>query len=205
VLHAEPFRPPSHELQPTPQAGELDRWMETGTMRLAFIYGAPATGKQTIGREVARLTAFKLYHNHLAVDLALALFDQFDDPHFMQLCQRIDLDDFDVAAQAQLPGIVFTYAYGGPLSDPFIDEVIRRYPREVHFVHLSCNIEELKRRVVSKERERYQKVRDPAILLHAIAAIDYAKDIVHPHHLAIDTTHLPAQAAACQIIEHFGF
>ena len=41
----------------------------------------------------------------------------------------------------------------------------------------SCSIEELKRRVVSEERGNYRKVRDPDILLHAMAAIDYAKEI----------------------------
>lgn len=61
-------------------------------MKLIFIYGAPATGKLTVGRELAAQTGYKLHHNHMAVDLGLALFN-YDNPEFLRLCQRINLED----------------------------------------------------------------------------------------------------------------
>jgi shikimate kinase len=169
-------------------------------MKLVFLYGAPATGKLTVGRELAVLTGYKLHHNHMAVDTALALFD-YDDPHLLQLCQEINLLVFNAADQAKLTGLIFTFAYGSSLDDPFLDEVIRRYQNNVYFVHLVCEVDELKRRVVSTERQRYRKVRDPNILLHALARIDYAKDISHPHHMTVDTTHMPPRDAARRIME----
>lgn len=39
-----------------------------------FLHGPPAAGKYTIGRELARLTGWPLFHNHLVVDLLLGLF-----------------------------------------------------------------------------------------------------------------------------------
>ncbi len=36
-------------------------------MRLVFIYGPPGVGKLTVARELAALTGFKLFHNHLTV------------------------------------------------------------------------------------------------------------------------------------------
>lgn len=41
-------------------------------MRLLFLHGPPATGKYTVGRELAALTGWELYHNHLVVDEVLA-------------------------------------------------------------------------------------------------------------------------------------
>jgi hypothetical protein len=159
-------------------------------MKLVFLYGAPATV----------LTGYKLHHNHMAADTALALFD-YNNPHLLRLCQEINMLVFDAADQAGLPGLIFTFAYGGPLDDSFLDEVIRRYKSNVYFVHLVCDVDELKRRVVSTKRQQYKKVRDPNILLHALAAIDYARDIVHPHHITMDTTHLPPRDAARRIME----
>jgi len=42
-------------------------------MKLLFIYGRPAVGKLTVARAVAERTGGRLFHNHLAVNLALSL------------------------------------------------------------------------------------------------------------------------------------
>jgi len=171
-------------------------------MKLIFIYGAPATGKLTIAKELATLTGYRLHHNHMAIDLALALFD-FDDPNFLRLCQRINLDVFEIANQAKLPGLIFTFAYGGAFDDRFIDEVLSRYRSTALFVHLSCEINELKRRVLGQDRQAYKKVTDVTVLMRALEVIDYAKPVVHSRHLAIDTTNLLPQDAVRKIVEHY--
>ncbi len=172
-------------------------------MKLVFIYGAPATGKLTIGKELADQTGYKLHHNHMAVDLGLALFS-YEDPNLAALTQHVDMCVFEIAAAAKLAGLVFTFAYGGPNSDPFIDKVIKTFDSDLCFVHLSCDVAELRHRVKSKDRRKYRKVTDPDILMRAMEAIDYAKNIAHPNHLSLDTTDLPPAKAARQIADHFG-
>lgn len=49
--------------------------MELIIMELIFIYGPAVVGKLTIGRELAKLTGFRLFHNHLTVDAIMAVFD----------------------------------------------------------------------------------------------------------------------------------
>lgn len=171
-------------------------------MRLIFIYGAPGVGKLTVAKELAGLTGYRLHHNHMAIDLALALFD-FDNPNFLRLCQRINLDVFEVANQAKLPCLIFTFTYGGSLDDQFINEVISRYESDALFVHLFCELDELKRRVITEERQTYKKVTDVTVLMRALDVIDYAKPIAHSHHLAIDTTTLQPEDAARKIVEHY--
>ncbi len=169
-------------------------------MKLVVIYGAPATCKLTVGKRLAHLTSYKLHHNHMAIDLALALF-AFDDPYFLQLCQRINLATFELAATAELSGLIFTFTYGGLGDDPFIHQVIQEYEGNLYFVHLRCDNEELQRRVAGQDREQYHKVRDPKILMRALATIDYDRDIEYPAHLSIDTTKVPPDDTARAIIE----
>lgn len=53
-------------------------------MKLLFHYGPPAVGILTVAREVAALTGYRLFHDHLTVNLALAVFD-FGTPGFIAL------------------------------------------------------------------------------------------------------------------------
>ena len=57
-------------------------------MKLAFIFGLPAVGKLTIARELAERTGWRLFHNHEAVDAALAR-HEFGTPGFVALREEI--------------------------------------------------------------------------------------------------------------------
>jgi cytidylate kinase len=57
-------------------------------VELLFIYGPAAAGKLTIAREVAKLTNFRLFHNHLTVDAVMAVFD-FGSESFIELREHI--------------------------------------------------------------------------------------------------------------------
>jgi hypothetical protein len=57
-------------------------------MKLLFPHGPPASGKLTLAREVAALTGWRLFHTHLAVNLALAVYD-FGAPGFLALREQI--------------------------------------------------------------------------------------------------------------------
>ena len=76
-------------------------------MKLIFIYGLPATGKLTVAMELAAMTGFRLFHNHLVVDLLLSVFD-FGSPPFVELREDIWLSVFDQACRNQVPGLIFT-------------------------------------------------------------------------------------------------
>jgi cytidylate kinase len=54
-------------------------------VKLIVIYGPSAAGKHTVGRQLAKLTGYKFFYNHLTVDVVRALFDdddrrRLDDP-----------------------------------------------------------------------------------------------------------------------------
>jgi hypothetical protein len=49
-------------------------------MNLIFLHGPAAVGKLTVARELAHLTGFGLFHNHLTVDALTAVFDFGTEP-----------------------------------------------------------------------------------------------------------------------------
>lgn len=171
-------------------------------MRLVFIYGAPAVGKRTVGGELAALTGWPLHHDHMAADLAVALFE-FDDPHFLRLRHRLHLDTLEAAAAANLPGLVFAYCVGGAWDDPFLAEVVARFGEHACFVKLTCSPEEQRRRVVSPDRGRFRKMTDPGALRETLEAVDFSRTVEHPNHLALETSRLSAREAAAAIARRF--
>jgi hypothetical protein len=77
-------------------------------MKLIFIYGSPAVGKLTVAKELASITGYKIFHNHLTFDLASSLFDSFSKP-FGVLCEELRLKTFEIAARCGLEGMIFTF------------------------------------------------------------------------------------------------
>ncbi len=171
-------------------------------MKLIFIYGLPATGKLTVAVELASMTGFKLFHNHLAVDLLLSVFD-FGSPAFVELREDIWLSIFEHACRSRLPGLIFTFAPEGTVRPCFIGEVqsmLAREGGEVDFVELVCPLEELTRRIDSPSRLAYQKLSSVSLFeqLHADGVFDALK-MPEPQ-LSIDTGLYTPKESAMKIM-----
>jgi AAA domain len=172
-------------------------------MKLIFIYGLPATGKLTVAVELAAMTGYKLFHNHLVVDLLLSVFD-FGSPPFVELREGIWLSVFEQAYRSQLPGLIFTFAPEGTVRPGFIREVMRMVEREggeVDFVELVCPLAELKRRIDSPSRLGYQKLSSVSLFeqLHSDGMFD-ASNMPKPR-LSIDTSLCTPEQAAMEIAQ----
>ena len=168
-------------------------------MKLIFLYGTPATGKLTVGQELAAITGYQLFHNHLAVDLLLSVFE-FGSPQFVYLREQIWLSVFESASQSQLPGLIFTFAPEATVRPEFMSNTIETIARNggaVHFIELTCPIHELKQRIEDPSRARYQKLASVSLFekLHSEGAFE-AFRMPEPA-ISIDTSlHTPAEAAA---------
>jgi tRNA uridine 5-carbamoylmethylation protein Kti12 len=55
-------------------------------MELIIIHGPPAAGKLTVANEVAKLTGFKVFHNHLSIDCVKPVFE-FGSEAFWRIVQ----------------------------------------------------------------------------------------------------------------------
>ena len=129
-------------------------------MRLIFIYGMPATGKLTVAEELAKLTGYKLFHNHLVVDLLLSTFEFGSEP-FVRLREEIWLAVFREACRTGLPGLIFTFNPEKTVRPAFTEqavEVVEQEGGRVDFVELVCPLDELRRRMASESRLKYRKL-----------------------------------------------
>ena len=79
-------------------------------MKLVVIFGPPAVGKMTVGRELAHRTGLKLLHNHMTIELLLQFFD-FGSPPFRRLTREFRSRLFEEVAGSELPGLIFTFAW----------------------------------------------------------------------------------------------
>ena len=127
-------------------------------MKLIFLYGLPGTGKLTIARELAELTGYKLFHNHLTVDLLLSIFE-FGSAPFVELREKIWLSVFEEAAS--LPALIFTFNPENSVRQSFIEKTIREVESrsgEVLLVEVVCDANELEKRMDTQDRRQHKKL-----------------------------------------------
>ncbi len=170
-------------------------------MKLVFIYGLPATGKLTVAQELAALTGYKLFHNHLVVDLLLSVFD-FGTPEFVALRESIWLSVFEQACRGQIPGLIFTFAPEATVRPGLISEMVSTVAGaggEVEFFELTCPLAELKRRMGSESRLQYKKLTSVGVFEQLLAQGSFDASYMPAPRLSIDTSLGTPALAALQI------
>lgn len=79
-------------------------------MHLVTLFGPAAVGKMTVGREIARLTPYRLFHNHATIEPLLDVFD-WGTPAFTTLKQEFRRRVVEEAVASGMPGLVTTYVW----------------------------------------------------------------------------------------------
>jgi hypothetical protein len=128
-------------------------------MKLILLYGPPAAGKLTIAKEIAGLTGFKVFHNHLTVNLVAAILPR-GTPAYRQLLWDIRYAVFAETARAHIEGLLFTMVYRRD-QEPWIArcvEIVERFGGNVCFVHVYCQAETMRQRVVREDRKQHGKI-----------------------------------------------
>ena len=180
--------------------------MGLNLVKLIFLHGLPGVGKLTVARELAKLTGFGVFHNHLTVDLVGAVFE-FGSRPFVELREKIWLEVFSQAAAANLSGLIFTFALDRSVGGGFIEktrEVIESAGGEVLFVELRCSKEELERRIEDASRRKFGKLSSAAWFRELEEKGAFAEPGMPAGRLVLDTTKLAASDAAGRIVNEFG-
>jgi hypothetical protein len=147
-------------------------------MKLLFLYGPPAVGKLTVAGELASLTGYRLFHNHLVVDTLLSVFE-FGSPSFVELRESIWLSVFDHAARSGLDGLIFTFAPESTVRLQFVEnlqQLIKRSKSEVTFVELTCPLGEIRSRLDLPSRQQHKKLTSHEIFDQLLAADAFNAD-----------------------------
>ena len=187
-------------------------------MHFVFVFGPPAVGKMTVGRELAALTGYKLLHNHAPIEPLLDVFE-FGSPAFGRIVNEFRRRVIEEALAAELPGLVFTMVWGLDLPEDrdlvssYVD-LVQGAGGRVSFVELYAGLgERLQRnrtelRLAEKRSKRDLEFSHGNVLaleeyvMSTGAAPTLADDLLAAHeHVRLDNTDIPPTEAARRIAD----
>jgi hypothetical protein len=180
--------------------------VQIDVVKLIFLHGLPGVGKLTVARELGGLTGFRVFHNHLAVDLALSVFE-FGSPHFVELREKVWLEVFAQAVSANLDGLIFTFAFDRTVTSGFIENVrtvVESAGGVVLFVELKCSPEELEKRIEHPSRQQFGKLNSVTQYRELKQAGAFVDPGIPRERLIVDTTVLSASDTAELIVKELG-
>jgi hypothetical protein len=127
-------------------------------MDLVYIYGPPAAGKLTVATELARLTSYRLFHNHLSINCVKPVFE-YGTETFWKLVHGIRLQVIEEAARAGT-SLLYTSVFA-PENLPLVEarfEAVERHGGRICLVRLTCSREALEARVGTPSRVALDKL-----------------------------------------------
>lgn len=171
-------------------------------MKLVLLYGPPAVGKFTISKELAKLTGFKNFHNHLVIDVVNEVFG-WEDPAHKKLEYGIRVQVVEEAAVSGInlitTGVVLhrnRFLYQG-----FID-AYKKNGGEVCVVRLKAGRDILKSRVDHPSRAR--KINSNQDLEKFFKEFPESMEkFEEGDQLELNTAEISPEAAAQKIVDHF--
>jgi hypothetical protein len=128
-------------------------------MYCVFIHGPAAAGKLTVATALKARSGLPVFHNHLAVDVALSLFE-FGSPSFVRLREVIWLAAFREAAEGGR-SFIFTFSPEASVPPAFIGsavDVIESEGGQVLFVALTCSAAVIEERIEAASRSAFRKL-----------------------------------------------
>lgn len=188
-------------------------------MDFYFIFGPPAVGKMTVGKELTKLTGCPLFHNHMTIELVLPFF-QWGHPKFDKLTGEFRRRIFEEVSVSDLPGLIFTFVWGldRDAEKEYVDSVIgifRKKGANIYLIELEANQdtrlernrgEERLREKPSKrnveESEMIMLKHDEDYTFNSVGEFKYRAE--YQNYIKINNDKLPPAEVAQIILNHYG-
>ncbi len=174
-------------------------------MTFVLLYGPPAAGKLTVAQELAKLTGFKLFDNHLSIDLVEAVFPR-GTPSFSRAIRAVRQPVLEEAARENV-SLISTYVYAHPRDIPSISwmlEAVEQHGGRAQLVQLFCRRDQLTERVGADSRRTKGKISDVGVLCELLETYDLFTPYPDRPSLQLDTTDAPPSETAAVIAAHLG-
>ena len=183
-------------------------------MKLLILIGNSAVGKMSVGQELAKITPFRLFHNHMMIEPVLEIFGSFRGDVIQKLRKVI----FEEFAKSNNYGMIFTFmwAFDMPSDWEYLESVkaIFGLPEEdVYYVELIAPQEVRLQRNATENRLKHKASKRDIDASNARLLRDDENyrceslpgEIPFPNYLRIENSDLTPEEAATRIKSHFGF
>lgn len=168
-------------------------------MRVVILFGLPGVGKLTVAKELARISPYRVFHNHLVFDAVEALFP-FGSSPFIELRERLWLELLSRAVRERVGNVIFTIARDQSLQFDFLitlGSALAKLGASVSCIGLSCHGAEHEQRLASADRARFGKVNSVERFRQLSQTGAFPPFKLPADAILIDTTALsPTEAAA---------
>lgn len=185
---------------------------------LIIITGPPAAGKAAVGHELAKLTGFRFFHNHMTAEPVAALFG-WGTELFGEVAAEVRLSLLSKAlVQTDASPIIFTFVWGfdDPSDNRFIAQLVELFESRggrVCFVELLASLQAriaregtALRLSLKPSKQNVELARSLHIERDGKYRMNSSRDFPYPtKHFVIDTECHTPKASACLVAEHFGF
>ncbi|MCK9556332.1 MAG: AAA family ATPase [Candidatus Paceibacterota bacterium] len=181
---------------------------------LIFIYGFVAVGKLTVAKELAKLTKYKILHNHMIVDLFGDLFGH-ERPGTVEKAEIKEWFYFELTKKLIGTGdnFIFTHTY----SDSYVSktgmtdldfvkkikEIVTELGGIFCPVYLFCSEQEMLKRLKNKSRKSHKKLRSLKIMKELMKRENFKTPAPLRNNFLMDTTENSPKKVAKMIKEHF--
>ena len=173
-------------------------------MKVVLLHGAPASGKLTVAKILASQHGFKLFHNHLAVDLSLSIYNEFDEKDFHEFTDHIRRTALSKANELGVTYLVMTWVVCSKMHKQVVQDYLEFFKEEniQEFpVNLARSKNALLRRVVADDRKATHKISSKKLLAKYLDECEYAP-IQTLNSMIIDNSDLSAEQVANSIFRH---
>lgn len=173
-------------------------------MKMIFLYGPPAVGKLTVAKELSELTGYKLFHNHLTVDLVSSLYE-WGSPKYWEYLQNIREEMLVNLAKDDV-NIIFTYVYAAGEDEEVMERMFKKVEEnggQALLVQLTTSVDKLKERIVADDRHQFKKMYKTESLENWIQQYKMFEAYPDRDSVVIDNSNLSPMDTALQIVEKY--
>lgn len=183
--------------------------------KFVLIIGPQAVEKMTVGQELSKLIGYKLFYNHMTIEMVRLIFD-YDKKAYQKMNQLIRYEVFKEFAKSNEKGIIFTGCFDFEKDFAEEKEETDKWTdlfEESYVVELEATLEErLRRNKTANRLEHKASKRDLEwsendLLLsmkkHRLNSELGEGEKIFKNYMKIDNTNLSAEEVAKMIKERF--
>ena len=184
--------------------------------KLVLIIGPQAVGKMTVGQELSKLIGYKLFYNHMTIEMVRLIFD-YDKEVYLKMNDVIRYEVFKEFSKSQEKGIIFTgcFDFGNDFEEEKrITGSWMELFEDTYVVELEASLEERLRRNKTENRlEHKASKRDlewseadlmKSLTKHRLNSEPGEGEKIFKNYMRIDNTNLKPEEVARMIQEKFG-